>query len=59
MDNNNNRDYDKKDYLRNGVKSQGQYAKSSFNTTVEKPGINESGAEAKKGLYQNKFDTIR
>ena len=42
LDNNNNRDYDKKDYLRNGVKSQGQYGKSSFNTTVE------SGAEAKK-----------
>ncbi|MDU2994878.1 MAG: hypothetical protein E7B49_11520, partial [Clostridium sp.] len=37
-----------KDYLRNGVKSQGQYGKSSFNTTVEKPGINESGVEAKK-----------
>ena len=48
LDNNNNRDYNKKDYLRNGVKSQGQYGKSSFNTTVEKPGINESGAEAKK-----------
>ena len=47
MDNNNNRDYNKKDYLRNGVKSQGQYG-SSFNTTVEKPGINESGVEAKK-----------
>ena len=48
LNNNNNRDYDKKNYLRNGVKSQGQYGKSSFNTTVEKPGINESGAEAKK-----------
>ena len=48
MDNNNNRDYNKKDYLRNGVKSQGQYGKSSFNTTVEKPGINESEIKKKK-----------
>lgn len=48
MENNNNRDYSKKSYLRNGNKSQGQYSKSSFNTTIENPGINESGVEAKK-----------
>ena len=48
MDNNNNKDFDKKNYLRNGSKSQGQYAKNSFNTSVEEPGINESGIEAKK-----------
>lgn len=53
MNNNNNRDYDKKNYLRNGVKSQGQYGKSSFNTTVEKPGLNESGAEAKGAVALN------
>ena len=48
MKNNNSRDYSKKSYLRNGSKTQGQYSKSSYNTTIEAPGINESGAEAKK-----------
>lgn len=48
LDNNNKRDYSKKNVLRNGTKTQGQYGKSSFNTTVEEPGINESGVEAKK-----------
>ena len=48
MDNNNKKDYSKSNYLRNGTKTQGQYGKSSINTTIEKPGINESGAEAKK-----------
>ncbi|OOM13827.1 hypothetical protein [Clostridium saccharobutylicum] len=48
MQNNNKKDYSKSNYLRNGNKTQDQYGKSSFNTTIEKPGINESGAEAKK-----------
>ncbi len=48
MKNNNKRDYTKSNYLRNGTKTQNQYAKSSFNTSIEEPGINESGAEAKK-----------
>lgn len=48
MQNNNKRDYDKKNFLRNGSKTQNQYAKSSFNTTIEEPGINESGIDAKK-----------
>lgn len=48
MKNNNKRDYTKSNYLRNGTKTQNQYAKSSFNTCIEEPGINESGAEAKK-----------
>lgn len=48
MKNNNKRDYTKSNYLRNGTKTQNQYAKSSFNTSLEEPGINESGAEAKK-----------
>ncbi|MGM9935196.1 hypothetical protein [uncultured Clostridium sp.] len=48
MQNNNKLDYSKENYLRNGNKSQGQYAKSSFNTSVEEPGINESGVRAKK-----------
>ncbi|WP_202117432.1 hypothetical protein [Clostridium chromiireducens] len=48
MDNNNNKDYSKSNYLRNGNKTQGQYGKSSFNTTIERPGRNESGLEAKR-----------
>jgi hypothetical protein len=48
MDNNNKRDYTERNVLRNGTKSQGQHGKSSFNTTIEKPGMNESGIEAKK-----------
>ncbi len=48
MQNNNKKDYSKENFLRNGNKSQGQYAKSSFNTTIEQPGINESGIDAKK-----------
>ena len=48
MDNNNKKDHTESNYLRNGTKSQGQYGKSSFNTTIEKPAKNESGVEAKK-----------
>nr|WP_312291183.1 hypothetical protein [Clostridium chromiireducens] len=48
MDNNNNKDYSKSNYLRNGNKTQGQYGKSSYNTTIKRPGINESGLEAEK-----------
>ena len=48
MNNNNKRGYTKDNYLRNGSKTQGQYAKSSFNTTIEEPSLNESGVEAKK-----------
>ncbi|MGN0143610.1 MAG: hypothetical protein ACI398_01415 [Clostridium sp.] len=51
MKNNNKRDYSKENFLRNGTKSQGQYAKNSFNTSIEKPGINESGMIAKKNGF--------
>lgn len=44
----NKKQYSKDNYLKNGTKTQNQYAKSSFNTTVEEPGINESGIIAKK-----------
>ncbi|SHE32453.1 hypothetical protein [Clostridium fallax] len=44
----NKKEYSKDNYLKNGTKTQNQYAKSSFNTTVEEPGINESGIIAKK-----------
>lgn len=46
--NNNKKDYTKSNALRNGNKSQGQYGKTSFSTTIEEPGMNESGIEAKK-----------
>ena len=48
MKNNNRRDYTKENFLRNGTKTQNQYAKSSFNTTIEESELNESGVEAKK-----------
>ncbi|OOM74107.1 hypothetical protein [Clostridium sp. BL-8] len=48
MQNNNNKDYSESNYLRNGNKTQNQHAKSSFNTTIEKPAKNESGIEADK-----------
>lgn len=48
MENNNRRDFTKSNGLRQGNKTQGQYGKSSYNTTIEQPGINESGIEAKK-----------
>ncbi len=47
----NKREYNKENYLRNGSKTQNQYAKNSFNTTIEEPGTNESGIEAKKKGY--------
>ncbi|NRW33538.1 hypothetical protein DFH71_001767 [Clostridium beijerinckii] len=48
MDNNNNKDYSESNFLRNGNKTQNQYAKNSYNTTIKKPGRNESGIEAEK-----------
>lgn len=48
MNNNNNRDYTKDNSLRNGTKTQNQWAKNKLNTTMEEPALNESGIEAKK-----------
>lgn len=48
MQNNNKRDYAKKEYLRNGTKDEGQVSKNQFVNTVEQPGMNESGIDAKK-----------
>ena len=48
MDSINKREYTQKQYKRNGTKSQGQYAKNSFNTTIEEPELNESGKMAKE-----------
>lgn len=48
MKNDNKKNFNKDNFLRNGSKSQNQYAKNSFNTTMEEPCLNESGIEAKK-----------
>ncbi|CDH90665.1 conserved hypothetical protein [Clostridium botulinum B str. Eklund 17B (NRP)] len=48
LKNDNKKTFNKDNVLRNGTKSQNQYAKSSFNTTIEEPALNESGIEAKK-----------
>lgn len=48
LENNNKRDYTKENYLRNGTKTQNQYAKNSINNLVEEPALNKSGEEAKR-----------
>ncbi|MGL5379628.1 hypothetical protein [Clostridium sp.] len=48
MDSKNCKEFSKENYLKNGNKTQNQKAKNSFNTTIEEPGINESGLDAKK-----------
>ncbi len=45
------REYTRENYLKNGTKSQGQFANNSFNTTIEEPALNESGEVAKKNGY--------
>ena len=45
------REYTKENYLQNGAKTQGQFANNSFNTTIEEPGLNESGKKAKANGY--------
>lgn len=42
------REWNKENYLANGNKTQNQWAKNRLNTTMEEPGTNESGIEAKK-----------
>ncbi|SHI61944.1 hypothetical protein SAMN02745163_00498 [Clostridium cavendishii DSM 21758] len=44
----NERQYRKETSLKNSTKTQNQWAKNKLNTSVEEPGINESGIEAKK-----------
>lgn len=44
----NYKSYTKENFLANGNKTQNQWAKNKLNTTIEEPGINESGIEAKK-----------
>lgn len=40
--------HSKENYLRNGIKTQNQWSKNSFITTIEEPALNKSGVEAKK-----------
>lgn len=51
MDSQNKRVFSKENYLKNGVKTQNQFAKSSFYTSTEEPALNESGIEAKKNGF--------
>ena len=48
MKNQNEKVYSKENFLKNGTKTQNQWAKNKYNTTVEEPALNESGIEAKK-----------
>ena len=48
MKNQNEKVYSEENYLKNGTKTQNQWAKNKLNTTVEEPALNESGVEAKK-----------
>lgn len=48
MNTKNRKSYIKENFLANGNKTQNQWAKNKLNTTIEEPGINESGIEAKK-----------
>jgi len=40
------------------IKTQNQWAKNHINTSIEEPGINESGIEAKKTRLLNIFFLI-
>ena len=48
MKNHNKKVHSKDNYLKNGSKSQNQYANNHYNFTTEEPALNESGVEAKK-----------
>jgi len=48
MQNDNKRTHSKENVLRNGTKTQNQHADNHYNFSTEEPGINESGADAKK-----------
>lgn len=40
--------YTNETFLKSGNKTQNQVSKNSFNTTIEKPGINESALDKEK-----------
>ena len=48
MKNQNRKKYSKENYLKNGSKTQNQFANNHYNFTTEEPALNESGVEAKK-----------
>ena len=53
MKSKNKKEYSKENYLANGHKTQNQWAKNHINTSIEEPGINESGIENKKRGFFN------
>ncbi|GAA0179784.1 hypothetical protein SH2C18_25990 [Clostridium sediminicola] len=46
------KEWTKENFLKNGTKSQNQHSKNELSTTIEEPGINESGIEAKKNGWK-------
>ncbi|MEQ8156363.1 MAG: hypothetical protein ABRQ25_16045 [Clostridiaceae bacterium] len=48
MKNDNNRNFEKKEFLRNGTKTQNQWPKNHINQSIEKPALNESAIDAQK-----------
>jgi hypothetical protein len=46
------KEWTEENFLKNGTKSQNQWAKNKLATTTKEPGINESGIEAKKNGWQ-------
>ena len=48
MKNDNKRTYSKENALRNGTKTQNQWAKNHLSQTIEQQGENDSSVEAKK-----------
>jgi hypothetical protein len=50
--NKNKRELTKENYLKNGSKHDATISKNKINTTIEEPGINESGIEAKRKGWQ-------
>ena len=52
MKNDNRKTFEEKEFLRNGSKTQNQWAKNRQNTTLEKPALNESAIEAQKRGFE-------
>lgn len=44
----NKREYSEKNYLKNGTKTQKDWSKNKIVTTLQEPGTNQSGIDAKK-----------
>lgn len=46
------KEFTEENFLKNGTKTQNQWANNKLNTTVKEPGINESGIQAKKDGWE-------